>query len=61
MLKAPVIYVPMYSKSDHCLTLDMGNLTICNVFKKLEVRNESEDSPIVDEMKIELQNLKLSR
>ncbi|XP_053986716.1 intermembrane lipid transfer protein Vps13 isoform X2 [Hylaeus volcanicus] len=60
-IKAPVIYVPMHSKSNHCLTLDMGNLTICNIFKKLEVNNESEDYPVVDEMKIELQNLKLSR
>ncbi|XP_076681161.1 vacuolar protein sorting 13C isoform X2 [Andrena cerasifolii] len=60
-IKAPVIYVPMHSKSDHCLTLDMGNLTICNVFKKLEVTNEAGDCPIVDEMRIELQNLKLSR
>nr|XP_034187905.1 vacuolar protein sorting-associated protein 13 isoform X3 [Osmia lignaria] len=60
-IKAPVIYVPMHSKSDHCLTLDMGNLTVCNVFKKLEVTNEAGDCPIVDEMKIELQNLKLSR
>ncbi|XP_076249315.1 vacuolar protein sorting 13C isoform X2 [Calliopsis andreniformis] len=60
-IKAPVIYVPMHSKSDHCLTLDMGNLTVCNVFKKLEVANESSDCPIVDEMRIELQNLKLSR
>ncbi|XP_068984481.1 intermembrane lipid transfer protein Vps13 isoform X1 [Bombus flavifrons] len=60
-IKAPVIYVPMHSKSDHCLTLDMGNLTICNVFKKLEVTNDAGDYPIVDEMRIELQNLKLSR
>ncbi|CAL7938935.1 unnamed protein product [Xylocopa violacea] len=60
-IKAPVIYVPMHSKSDHCLTLDMGNLTVCNVFKKLEVTNEAGDCPIVDEMRIELQNLKLSR
>ncbi|XP_076625592.1 vacuolar protein sorting 13C isoform X3 [Colletes latitarsis] len=60
-IKAPVIYVPMHSRNNHCLTLDMGNLTICNVFKKLEVANENGDSPIVDEMKIELQNLKLSR
>ncbi|XP_043267936.1 vacuolar protein sorting-associated protein 13 isoform X2 [Venturia canescens] len=60
-LKAPVIYVPMNSKSGHCLMLDMGNLTICNSFNKLEVTNEAGDSPIVDEMKIELQDLKMSR
>ncbi|XP_014471667.1 PREDICTED: vacuolar protein sorting-associated protein 13C isoform X2 [Dinoponera quadriceps] len=61
-IKAPVVYVPMNSKSEHSLMLDMGNLKICNVFKKLEVSNEeSGECPIVDEMRIELQNLKLSR
>lgn len=51
----------MHSTSDHCLTLDMGNLTICNIFKKLEITNEVRDFPIIDEMRIELQNFKLSR
>ncbi|XP_015115234.1 vacuolar protein sorting-associated protein 13 isoform X2 [Diachasma alloeum] len=60
-IKAPIIYVPMNSKSDHCLMLDMGNLTIYNTLKALEVQTDSGDSPIIDEMKIELQNLKLSR
>ncbi|XP_071648865.1 intermembrane lipid transfer protein Vps13 isoform X2 [Temnothorax longispinosus] len=61
-IKAPVIYVPMNSKNHHSLMLDMGNLMVCNVFKKLEVTNEETgECPVVDEMKIELQNLKLSR
>ncbi|XP_011630655.2 LOW QUALITY PROTEIN: vacuolar protein sorting-associated protein 13 [Pogonomyrmex barbatus] len=61
-INAPVIYVPMNSKSEHSLMLDMGNLMVCNVFKKLEAMNEDTgECPIVDEMKIELQNLKLSR
>ncbi|XP_072763012.1 intermembrane lipid transfer protein Vps13 isoform X2 [Anoplolepis gracilipes] len=61
-IKAPVVYVPMNSKSEHSLMLDMGNLMVCNVFKKLEAKNEETgECPIVDEMKIELQNLKLSR
>ncbi|XP_071565919.1 intermembrane lipid transfer protein Vps13 isoform X2 [Temnothorax nylanderi] len=61
-IKAPVIYVPMNSKNQHSLMLDMGNLMVCNVFKKLEVTNEETgECPVVDEMKIELQNLKLSR
>ncbi|CAL1678435.1 unnamed protein product [Lasius platythorax] len=61
-IKAPVVYVPMNSKSEHSLMLDMGNLMVCNVFKKLEATNEETgECPIVDEMKIELQNLKLSR
>lgn len=35
---------------------------MCNVFKKLEATNEETgECPIVEEMKIELQNLKLSR
>ncbi|XP_043479643.1 vacuolar protein sorting-associated protein 13 isoform X2 [Leptopilina heterotoma] len=59
-IKAPVVYVPKNSKSDQCLMLDMGNLTIRNVFKKLEI-SEAECYPVIDEMKVELQNLKLSR
>lgn len=60
-LKAPVIYVPLNSKSEICLMLDMGNLTVSNVLKKLNVNTESGEIPVVDEMNVELQNLKLSR
>ncbi|XP_018341629.1 PREDICTED: vacuolar protein sorting-associated protein 13C isoform X1 [Trachymyrmex septentrionalis] len=61
-INAPVVYVPMSSKNEHSLMLDMGNLMVCNVFKKLDVMNEEIDEyPVVDEMKIELHNLKLSR
>ncbi|XP_033213445.1 vacuolar protein sorting-associated protein 13 isoform X2 [Belonocnema kinseyi] len=60
-IKAPVIYVPKNSKSDQCLMLDMGNLTIGNVFNKLEVNNDLGSFPVIDEMKVELQNLKLSK
>lgn len=60
-LKAPIIYVPMNSTSQHCLMLDMGHLTIYNNLKALQVQNDNGDSPVIDEMKIELQNLKLSR
>ncbi|KAJ8665252.1 hypothetical protein QAD02_006914 [Eretmocerus hayati] len=60
-LKAPVIYVPMNSKSEQCLMLDMGNLTISNVLRKLRVETEVEDYPVVDEMNVALQNFKLSR
>lgn len=41
--------------------LDMGNLTISNTLKKLDVVDEHGKSPTVDEMNIQLQNLKLSR
>lgn len=61
-IKAPVVYVPMSSKSEHSLMLDMGNLKVCNSFKKLETPNEETgEYPIVDDMRIDLQNLKLSR
>ncbi|KAK0157380.1 hypothetical protein PV328_011128 [Microctonus aethiopoides] len=60
-IKAPVIFVPINSKSEHCLILDMGNLTIYNNLKTMSVTNENGDSPIIDEMMIELQNFKLSR
>ncbi|XP_058806498.1 intermembrane lipid transfer protein Vps13 isoform X2 [Phymastichus coffea] len=60
-LKAPVIYVPLNSKSEYCLMLDMGNLTISNELSRLNVNTESGESPIIDKMNVELQNLKLSR
>ncbi|XP_046738037.1 vacuolar protein sorting-associated protein 13 isoform X1 [Diprion similis] len=60
-IKAPVVYIPMNSKSEHALMLDMGNLTVTNTLKKLEVISEDGNSPVVDEMKIDLQDIKLSR
>jgi len=61
-IKAPIIYIPMNSKSEHSLILDMGNLTINNFFMKLEMMKEDTgEYPIVDNMKIDLQNVKLSR
>jgi len=61
-IKAPIIYMPMNSRSEHCLMLDMGNLKIKNVFMKLEMMKEDTgEYPIVDNIKIDLQNVKLSR
>ena len=53
--------MPKNSKNDHCLMLDMGNLTVRNVFSKLEITNDGGNHPVIDEMRVELQNLKLSR
>ncbi|XP_023247319.1 vacuolar protein sorting-associated protein 13 [Copidosoma floridanum] len=60
-LKAPVVYVPMNSTSEHCLMLDMGNLTVSNDLKRIKTDTPSGEYPILDEMNVELQNLKLSR
>lgn len=51
----------MNSKNEHALMLDMGNLTISNILKKLEMISDDGNSPVVDEMKIDLQDMKLSR
>lgn len=41
----------------------MGNLTVSNVFKQIDLGSKSEmtHQPVVDEMDVELQNFKLSR
>ncbi|XP_020707369.2 intermembrane lipid transfer protein Vps13 isoform X2 [Athalia rosae] len=60
-IKAPVVYIPTNSKSEHALMLDMGNLTVSNILKKLEIVNDEGNSPVIDEMKVDLQDMKLSR
>jgi len=60
-IKAPIIYIPMNSRSKHSLMLDMGNLKINNFFMKPKMMKEDTGDPIVDNMKIDLQNVKLSR
>ena len=41
--------------------LDMGNLTISNNVTKVDEQTDSGEFPVVDEMNVALQNLKLSR
>lgn len=59
-LKAPDIVVPVDSKSFHAILLDMGHVTLTNSFLHLDVRNV-EHSAVIDEMKMNLTDFKLSR
>lgn len=41
--------------------LDMGNLTVSNILKKLEINSDDGNFPVIDEMRIDLQDMKLLR
>ncbi|KAG7468238.1 hypothetical protein MATL_G00140800 [Megalops atlanticus] len=59
-LKAPVIVIPQSSVSHNALEVDLGLITVANSFSLLSV----EDCPlpaVIDEMDIQLTQLKLSR
>ncbi|XP_069674534.1 intermembrane lipid transfer protein Vps13 isoform X2 [Periplaneta americana] len=60
-LQAPIIVIPVNSKSNDTLILDFGNLTLYNKFKTLNVRSLKGHPAVVDELNLDLQNLKLSR
>ena len=60
-LQAPVIIIPVNSKSCDVLIMDFGNLTMYNKFKTLNVQNSAGYPAVVDELNLDLQNLKLSR
>ncbi|CAH0394024.1 unnamed protein product [Bemisia tabaci] len=54
-LNAPVIVVPVSFKSRHALILDLGHLTINN-----NVTSQSSNSCLIDNMKLDLQQMKMS-
>ncbi|KAJ9578225.1 hypothetical protein L9F63_005555, partial [Diploptera punctata] len=60
-LKAPLIVVPVNSKSLDVLLLDFGNLTLSNSFRTLSVRNVKGFPAVMDEIHLDLMNLKLCR
>lgn len=60
-LQAPVIIIPVNSKSCDVLIMDFGNLTMYNKFRTLNVRSSAGYPAVVDELSLDLQNLKLSR
>jgi len=59
--QAPVIIIPVNSKSCDVLIMDFGNLTMYNKFRTLNVRSSAGYPAVVDELNLDLQNLKLSR
>ncbi|KAG5886081.1 Vacuolar protein sorting-associated protein 13, partial [Gonioctena quinquepunctata] len=60
-LKAPVLLVPVDSRSYDCLLLDMGVIKLSNTFLTIDVKNEEGHPVTVDDLKICLTELKVSR
>lgn len=59
-IKAPIILVPVHSQSYEAIIIDLGNLKISNVIKSTEVENEHGPA-LIDEMKVELTDIMLSK
>lgn len=59
-IKAPIILVPVHSRSLEAIVIDLGNLKISNLIKNLDVKNDHGPA-VIDEMKVELSDVKLSK
>lgn len=59
-IKAPIILVPVHSRSLEAIVIDLGNLTITNLINNLSVKGDHGPA-VIDEMKIELSDVKLSK
>lgn len=60
-LKAPVIIVPTNSQSYDAVMLDLGNIVLSNRFLNLDAHNEAGHPAVIDDLKLNLMDLKLSR
>lgn len=61
LLKAPVIIVPVDSKSFEAILLDLGTINLSNTFLTLDAKNSEGYPAVVDDLKIALTDLKISR
>lgn len=59
-IKAPIILVPVHSKSLEAIVIDLGNLKITNKISNLDVKGNNGPA-VIDEMKVELSDVKLSK
>lgn len=59
-VKAPIIIIPVDSKSLKAIAMDFGHLSITNNFRDVETDN-THDVAVIDEMKIELKDMKLAK
>uniref|UniRef100_A0A224XG50 Putative vacuolar protein n=1 Tax=Panstrongylus lignarius TaxID=156445 RepID=A0A224XG50_9HEMI len=59
-LKAPIIVVPLNERSPEAFVLDLGHLTLNNSFIEIKSPKSSEPA-ILDRLKIDLENMKMSR
>lgn len=60
-VQAPIIIIPVNSQSLDVLIMDFGNLTMYNKFNTSNIRSAAGHPAVVDELHLDLQNLKLSR
>lgn len=60
-IKAPIILVPVHSQSLEAIVVDLGNLKITNVINNLDVKSRDHGPAVIDEMKVELSDVKLSK
>lgn len=59
-IKAPIILVPVHSRSLEAIVIDLGNLKITNLINNLDVKSDHGPA-VIDEMKVELSDVKLSK
>lgn len=59
-IKAPIILVPVHSRSLEAIVVDLGNLKITNLINNLDVKSDHGPA-VIDEMKVELSDVKLSK
>lgn len=59
-VKAPIIVIPVDSRSLKAVAMDFGNLSITNNFRDIPTEH-SHGPAVIDEMKIELKDMKLSK
>lgn len=60
-IRAPKIVIPRNSKDYNALYIDLGNLQVVNNFIILDIKNEHDESAVVDEIQLKLTDFKLSR
>ncbi|XP_058837903.1 intermembrane lipid transfer protein Vps13 isoform X2 [Topomyia yanbarensis] len=59
-VKAPIIVIPVDSKSMNAVAMDFGYLSITNNFRDIATEN-AHGPAVIDDMKIELKDMKLSK
>lgn len=59
-IKAPIILVPVHSRSLEAIVVDLGNLKISNQINNVDVKSDHGPA-VIDEMKVELSDMKLSK
>lgn len=59
-VKAPIIVIPVDSRSLKAVAMDFGHLSITNNFRDIATEN-AHGPAVIDEMKIELKDMKLSK